>query len=70
VELNGHPGRNMEDFVAESNLNCADLAQEVSVEKNFSVWHRDCYCGILVKIVPAFCHCQKNLPKAKVKDLD
>ena len=38
--LMGHPGRNMEDFVAESDLNCADLAQEVSVEKNFSMWQR------------------------------
>ena len=67
MELNGHPGRNMEDFVAESNLNCADLAQEVSVEKNFSVWHRDCYCGILVKSVATFCPCMKSLPEAKVK---
>ena len=25
--LMGHPSRNMEDFVAESDLNCADLAQ-------------------------------------------
>ena len=29
--------RNMEDFVAESDLNCADLAQKISVEKNFSI---------------------------------
>jgi hypothetical protein len=40
----------MEDFVAESDLNCADLAQEVSVEifsmlPRFSV----CFCGILKK---------------------
>ena len=35
--LMGYPSRNMEDFVAESDLNCADLAQEVSVEKNFSM---------------------------------
>jgi len=33
----GHPCRNMEDFVAEINLNYADLAQEVSEEKNFSI---------------------------------
>jgi hypothetical protein len=26
----GHPSRNMEDFVAGSNLNCVDLAQEIS----------------------------------------
>ena len=35
--LMNHSSRSMGDFVAESNLNCADLAQEVSVEKNFSV---------------------------------
>jgi hypothetical protein len=33
----------MEDFVAESDLNCADLAQKISVEKNFSMWHWDCF---------------------------
>jgi hypothetical protein len=33
--LMGHPSRNMEDFVAGSNLNCFDLAQEISKEKNF-----------------------------------
>jgi hypothetical protein len=33
--LIGHPRRNMEDFVAGSNLNCVDLAQEISKEKNF-----------------------------------
>jgi hypothetical protein len=43
----------MEDFVAESDLNSADLAQEVSVEKNFSIQHRNCFCGILVKNVAA-----------------
>jgi hypothetical protein len=39
----------MKDFVAEYDLNCADLVQEVSVEKNFRMWPRDCFCGILVK---------------------
>jgi len=39
----GHPGRNVEGFVAESALICADLAQEVSEENNFSMWHRDCF---------------------------
>ena len=43
--LMGYPSRNMEDFVAVSDLNCADLAQEVSV-KNFNMWSRDCFCGI------------------------
>ena len=41
-DLLSHPSRNMEDFVAVSDLNCADLAQEVSVE-NFSMWPRDCF---------------------------
>jgi hypothetical protein len=63
--LMGHPSRNMEDFVAENNLNCADQAQEIS-EKNFRIWHRD-ICGILVKNFTALCHCLKCLPEAKVK---
>jgi hypothetical protein len=28
----------MEDLVTESDLNCADLVQEVLVEKNFRMW--------------------------------
>jgi hypothetical protein len=63
----GHPRRNMEDFVAESDLNCADLAQEVSEEKNFSMWPRGCFCGILVKNGATFCPCLKSLLEAKVK---
>ena len=43
--LMGHPSRNMEDFVAGNNLNCVDLAQEISKEKNFSMWHKDCFGG-------------------------
>ena len=42
--LMGYPSRNMNDFVTESDLNCADLAQEVSVE-NLSMWPRDCFYG-------------------------
>ena len=39
--LNGaYPSRNMEDFVTESDWNCEDLAQEVSVE-NIYTWPRD-----------------------------
>jgi hypothetical protein len=34
--LLGYPSRNMEDFATESDLNCVDLAQEVSVE-NFNM---------------------------------
>ena len=36
-DLMSHPSRNMEDFVAVNDLNCANLAQEVSV-KNFNMW--------------------------------
>jgi hypothetical protein len=69
-DLMGHPSRNMEAFVTESDLNCADLAQEVSrVKKNFSTWPRDFFCGILMKNMAGFCPCLKSLPKAKVKRL-
>ena len=51
--LMGYPSRNKEDFVAGSNLNCDDLAQEIS-KKNFRMWHKDCFCGILVKNVATF----------------
>lgn len=56
-----------EDFVAVSEFNCIDLAQEASGENNFSVWPGDCFCGVLVKNVAAFCPCLKSLPEAKVK---
>ena len=39
----GYSSKNIENFVAESDLNCADMAQQVSVEKNFSMWPRDCF---------------------------
>ena len=58
----------MEDFVTESDLNCANLAQEVSVD-NFNIWPRDWFCGILVKNVAAFCPCLKSLQEANVKRL-
>ena len=64
--LMGHPSRNVGDFVAEYDLNCSDLVQKVSVEKNFRMWPRDCFCGILVT---AFCPCLKSLPESKVKRL-
>jgi hypothetical protein len=35
--LMSYSSRNMEDIVTESDLNCADLTQEVLVEKNFSM---------------------------------
>jgi hypothetical protein len=62
-----HPSRNMEDFVAVSDLNSADLAQEVSEERNVCMWYRVCFCGILVKNVAGFCPCLESLLEAKVK---
>ena len=50
----GYPSRNMEDFVAGYDLNCADLAQKLSVEKIFRMWPRDCFSGILVKNMATF----------------
>jgi hypothetical protein len=45
----GHPSRNMEDFIVGSNLNCVDLAQKISKEKNFRMCHKDCFCGTMLK---------------------
>jgi hypothetical protein len=59
----------MEDFVAGSDFNCVDLAQEISKEKNFRMCHKDWFCGILVKNVATFCPCLKSLSEAKVKKL-
>jgi hypothetical protein len=64
--LMGYPSRNMEDFVAERGLNCANLAQLVS-EKNFSIWHKHCFCNIFVKNVSPLCPYLKSHPEAKVK---
>jgi hypothetical protein len=47
-----HSSRNIKDIGA--GVNSGVLAQEVSVEKNFSMWPRDCFCSILVKNVSAF----------------
>jgi hypothetical protein len=63
----GHPTRNIEDIGAKGVFNCVDLAQELSVEKNFSMWPRDCSCDIFGKNVAAFCPCLKSLPQAKIK---
>ena len=64
--LMGYHSRNTEDFVTEYDLNCANLAQEVSVEKNFSMWHRDCllYCD---DKCGSFMPLSEESPKAKVK---
>jgi hypothetical protein len=63
----GYPTRNMEDFITESDLNCVDLAQRVSM-KNFNMWPRDCFCGILVNVA-TFCPCLKSLPESKGRRL-
>jgi len=47
-----------------SNVRYADLAQK---ENNFSMWHTNCFCGILVKNVAELSPCPKRLPEAKVK---
>ena len=44
----------MEDTGVEHDLNCADQAQEVSGEMNFSMRPIDCSCDILVKNVDFF----------------
>lgn len=50
------PSRNTEDSVAESDLNCANLAQEASEVKNFRMWPRDCFvvfwgkCGCFLSL--------------------
>jgi hypothetical protein len=56
-------------IVAGSDLSCIDLAQEISKEKNFRMWYKDWFCGILVKNVATFCPCLKSFPEAKVKRL-
>ena len=40
-------------------------AEEVSMEKNCSMWPRDFFCDVLVKNMAAFCKCLKRLPKVK-----
>ena len=57
----------MEDGGAECDLNCRCLDQEVSEEKNVSLWPRDQACDILMKHVAAFCTRPKSLSEANVK---
>ena len=33
------------------------------------MWHKDSFCGILVKNVATFCPCLKSLPETKVKSI-
>jgi hypothetical protein len=65
--LTDNPSRNMEDIGIKSDLNCGGLSQEVSEEKNVSMWPRDCFCDILVTSMAAFCPCLKCLPETKAK---
>jgi hypothetical protein len=53
--LMGYPSKNMEEFVAEGDLKCENLALGVSKGKNFTTWPRDCFCDVLVTNVAAFC---------------
>jgi hypothetical protein len=64
--LVGNPSRNMKDIGAEGDLNCVDLAQEVSV-KIFGMWPRDCSCESFGEECGCFCLCLKSLPDAKSK---
>ena len=66
--LKGHTNRNMEDNGAEGYLNSGELTQGVSVEKNVSMWPRDCSCDILANNLAAFCPYLKSLPQAGVLD--
>jgi hypothetical protein len=58
----------MEDFDTESDLNCVELTQEVSVE-NVNIWPRDCFVVFWKRMWLFFCPCLKTLPEAKVKRL-
>jgi hypothetical protein len=56
----------MEDTGAVGDLNCGNLAQEVS-KKNVHMLPRDCSYDILAKDVAASCPCLKSLPEVKLK---
>ena len=43
-----NPRRNMEDIIALSDLDYADLAQDVALEKNFSMEPKDSFYDILM----------------------
>lgn len=67
--MGSHSG-NIEDIIGEINLNCADKpGTGCSLEKNFSMWSKDCFCGCLGKNVVASCPCLKSLPEANLRDL-
>jgi hypothetical protein len=55
----------VEDCGAEGDLNCGDLVQEVSEEKNVSKWPRECSSDVLVKDTTALALVQKKKKKKK-----
>lgn len=57
------------ETVLRSNLNCADMARDVSEEKTISKWPRDCFCDVLAKNIAAFCPCPKHLHEITLKSL-
>ena len=73
--LLGYLSRNIEDSVTESDLKCAVLAQEISVEKNFSMWLRDWFfclfvlffCRILVNSMATLYHSLKSQNETKTQ---
>ena len=65
--LMGHPRKNMEDFVTEWFELCRPGPRGFNGKLFFDRWPRDCFCGILMKNVAAFCPCLKSLPESKVK---
>jgi hypothetical protein len=68
-DLIGYPSRNMEDFVAENDLNCANLPKRLQWRRISVCGNRDCFWGILVKNVAALFHCLKSLPEATVEEI-
>jgi hypothetical protein len=64
-----NPNRTKEGFVALSGLSCAESSQDVSVKKHFIMRPRDCFSGILLKNMTAFCPSLKSVPDAKVNKL-
>lgn len=59
----GHTSRSIENSGTKNDLNCGDMAQEVSKEKKIML-PRVCSRDILTKNVPAFCPCPKSLSEA------
>ena len=49
-----YTGRSTEESDDEGDLNCRDLAQDISDGQNFSMWPRDCSCDILPKNMSVF----------------